>query len=58
MNTRLNKTLPGRFVLAVTVGGVIGLGILRGPGEIEKIIPEPTLYLLFWFQSQQNKLIY
>ena len=49
MNTRLDKTLPSRFVLAVTVGGVMGLGILRGPGEIAKIIPEPTLYLLFWF---------
>jgi len=32
----------------VTVGGVIGLGILRGPGEIAEIIPDPFLYLALW----------
>ncbi len=42
------RTLPSRFVLAVTVGGVIGLGILRGPGEIAAVIPEPSLYLALW----------
>ena len=49
MNQRLKKTLPSRFVLAVTVGGVIGLGILRGPGEIAQTIYSPSLYLLLWF---------
>ena len=49
MKTRLYKTLPSRFVLAVTVGGVIGLGILRGPGEIAQTILEPKIYLLLWF---------
>ena len=49
MNQRLSKTLPSRFVLAVTVGGVIGLGILRGPGEIAHTIHSPSLYLLLWF---------
>ena len=44
----LIRTLPGRFVLAVTVGGVIGLGILRGPGEIAEVVPEPYLYLALW----------
>ena len=39
------RTLPSRFVLAVTVGGVIGLGILRGPGEIAEVITDSTLYL-------------
>jgi len=35
-------------VLAVVVGGVIGLGILRGPGEIAKVATEPSLYLALW----------
>jgi APA family basic amino acid/polyamine antiporter len=44
----LTKTLPSRFVLAVTVGGVIGLGILRGPGEIAEVITDSSLYLALW----------
>ncbi len=44
----LTRVLPGKFVLAVIVGGVIGLGILRGPGEIAEVIPDPFLYLAFW----------
>ncbi len=44
----LTRALPSRFVLAVTVGGVIGLGILRGPGEIAAVVPEPSLYLALW----------
>jgi APA family basic amino acid/polyamine antiporter len=44
----LTRALPSRFVLAVTVGGVIGLGILRGPGEIAEVVPEPSLYLSLW----------
>jgi len=44
----LMKALPGKFVLAVTVGGVIGLGILRGPGEIAEVLPDPVLYLALW----------
>ncbi len=48
--TQVNPTriLPSRFVLAVTVGGVIGLGILRGPGEIAEVITDSTLYLALW----------
>jgi APA family basic amino acid/polyamine antiporter len=45
----LARALSGKFVLAVTVGGVIGLGILRGPGEIAEVIPDPFLYLGLWF---------
>ncbi|RLA27330.1 MAG: hypothetical protein DRR15_18660 [Gammaproteobacteria bacterium] len=44
----LTRALPGRFVLAVIVGGVIGLGILRGPGEIVEVIPDPFFYLALW----------
>jgi len=44
----LTRALPGKFVLAVIVGGVIGLGILRGPGEIAAVIPDPFFYLALW----------
>ena len=44
----LQRVLPAKFVLAVTVGGIIGLGILRGPGEIAEVISRPSLYLAFW----------
>ncbi len=44
----LARALPGRFVLAVIIGGVIGLGILRGPGEIAAVIPDPFFYLALW----------
>jgi APA family basic amino acid/polyamine antiporter len=35
-------------VLVVTVGGVVGLGILRGPGEIAEIVTDSSLYLALW----------
>ncbi len=44
----LTRALPGKFVLAVIVGGVVGLGILRGPGEIAEVIPDPFFYLALW----------
>ncbi len=44
----LTRVLPKRFGIVVTVGGVIGLGILRGPGEIVQTIPEPAAYLALW----------
>ena len=42
------RTLAGKFVLAVTVGGIIGLGILRSPGKIAAVAPNPYLYLSLW----------
>ena len=45
----LKRAFSSRFVLAVTVGGIIGLGILRGTGEIAEVVPEPSLYLALWF---------
>jgi APA family basic amino acid/polyamine antiporter len=47
-NENLTRALPSRFVLAVTVGGVIGLGILRGPGDIAAVVPDTFLYLALW----------
>ena len=45
------RALPSRFVIAVTVGGVVGLGILRGPGEIAAVVTEPGLYLNHCFHG-------
>ena len=45
----LTRALPRKFVFAVVIGGVIGLGILRGPGEIAAVLPDPALYLALWF---------
>jgi len=42
------RALPAKFVFAVVVGGVIGLGILRGPGEIAGVIADPFFYLALW----------
>jgi APA family basic amino acid/polyamine antiporter len=42
------QALPRRFVIVVTVGGVVGLGILRGPGEIAEVVIDPFLYLALW----------
>ncbi len=47
-NEKRTRALPSRFVIVVTVGGVIGLGVLRGPGEIAEVITEPVLYLALW----------
>ena len=40
--------LSGKFAVAAIVGGVIGLGILRGPGEIAEVVTKPSLYLALW----------
>jgi len=42
------RILSGGFTLAVTVGGVIGLGILRTPGEIATVAPQPWLFVSLW----------
>lgn len=42
------RVLASKFVLVITVGGIIGLGILRSPGEITAVVPNPYLYLSLW----------
>jgi APA family basic amino acid/polyamine antiporter len=36
------------FGLAVTIGGTIGMGILRTPGDIATQLPTPTLFIGIW----------
>jgi basic amino acid/polyamine antiporter, APA family len=55
-NTRHQKKTPGEllrvlgvvFGLAVTIGGTIGMGILRTPGDIAKYLPTPSLFIGIW----------
>ena len=45
---QLRKVLGIAFGLAVVVGSTIGVGILRAPGSIAALIPNPTLILSCW----------
>jgi len=40
--------LSSGFTLAVTVGGIIGLGILRTPGEVAAVVPDPLMFVSLW----------
>jgi basic amino acid/polyamine antiporter, APA family len=44
----LLRVLGIGFGLAVTIGGTIGMGILRTPGEIATQLPTPGLYIGVW----------
>lgn len=45
---QLKQTLGAGFAVAAGVGTVIGLGIMRTPGEIAAVFPEPTIYVGLW----------
>jgi APA family basic amino acid/polyamine antiporter len=36
------------FSLAVVIGGIIGLGILRTPGEVAAVVPDPLMFVSLW----------
>jgi len=42
------RVLTSGFTLAVTIGGIIGLGILRTPGEVASVAPNPWLFVSLW----------
>lgn len=44
----LQKRLGLPFAIAVCVGTVVGTGIMRAPGEIAKMVPDPTVVLWLW----------
>jgi len=53
MSTSNSKHHPRRilssgFTLAVTIGGIIGLGILRTPGEVAAIATNPLIFVSLW----------
>jgi APA family basic amino acid/polyamine antiporter len=43
--------LSGGFTLAVIIGGTIGLGILRTPGEVAAVVPDPLKFVSLWVLS-------
>jgi len=45
---RLKRVLGRGFSMAVCVGLIVGLGILRTPGEIASTISDPWLYMSLW----------
>lgn len=45
---RLQKRLGLPFAIAVCVGLVVGTGIMRAPGEIANLVPDPTVVMLLW----------
>src|SRR5947209_8657794 len=45
---RLLRVLGVSFGLAVTIGGVIGMGILRTPGEVASELPRTWLFIGVW----------
>jgi APA family basic amino acid/polyamine antiporter len=48
VNSQLNRVLGGGFAIAASVGTVIGMGILRVPGEIAAVFSNPVVYLGLW----------
>ncbi len=40
--------LSSGFTLAVTIGGIIGLGILRTPGEVAAVVSDPLMFVFLW----------
>lgn len=47
-NGTLLRVLGVGFGLAVTIGGTIGMGILRTPGDVAAQLPTPTLFIGVW----------
>lgn len=45
---RLLRVLGVGFGMAVTIGGVIGMGILRTPGEVAAYLPSTWLFITVW----------
>jgi APA family basic amino acid/polyamine antiporter len=46
--SQLNRALGGGFAIAAGVGTIIGLGILRTPGEIAAVFSDPFTYVGLW----------
>jgi APA family basic amino acid/polyamine antiporter len=42
------RMLSSGFTLAVTIGGIIGLGILRTPGEVAAVVHDPLMFVSLW----------
>ncbi|HEY0405962.1 MAG TPA: APC family permease [Pyrinomonadaceae bacterium] len=54
---RLLRVLGVSFGMAVTIGGVIGMGILRTPGEVAKQLPQAWLFIGIWLAGGLYALV-
>lgn len=45
---QLQRKLGLPFAIAVCVGTVVGTGIMRAPGEIANLVPDPTIVMMLW----------
>src|SRR5262249_50770147 len=53
----LLRVLGGGFGLAVTIGGAIGMGILRTPAEVARHLPVPSLFIGVWVLGGVSALL-
>ena len=44
----LHKTLGLPFAIAVCVGSMVGTGIMRAPGAIADMVPDPAIVMMLW----------
>jgi len=51
MRQHPKRALNSSFTLAVTVGGIIGLGILRTPGEVALLASNPFSFVTLWLMG-------
>jgi len=42
------RILSSGFTFAATIGGIIGLGILRTPGEVAAVVPDRLMFVSLW----------
>jgi APA family basic amino acid/polyamine antiporter len=45
---QLQRVLGAGFAMAAGIGTIIGLGIMRTPGEIAAVFPDPLIYVGLW----------
>jgi APA family basic amino acid/polyamine antiporter len=53
----LLRVLGMAFALAIGVGSAIGGGILRTPGEVAALLPDPALFMGLWIFGAVNTLL-
>ncbi len=54
---QLKRVLGEGFAIAACVGGVVGLGIMRTPGEIAATITDPVTYMSLWIGGGLLELV-
>ena len=54
---RPRRILGSGFTLAVVIGGTIGLGILRTPGEVATVVTNPWVFVSLWVLGGLTSLL-